>query len=98
LESRAVSGVDRTIAPCSGRRRHSAVWAQADVRKILATIGANVIDDEVPVGQAHEAFDDEGGLIDPELRARLAGIVTQLAGEARPGAEMTGQVARIVAR
>ena len=34
--------------------------------------------------QAHEAFDDEGELVDPELRARLADIITALVGANRP--------------
>ena len=41
-----------------------AVWAQAEVRKVLETIGAYVIDHELPVGQAHVAFGDDGHLTD----------------------------------
>ncbi len=57
-----------------------AVWAQAELRKVLATIGARVLDAELPVGLAHEAFDDDGRLLDADLRARLVGIVEQLLG------------------
>jgi NAD(P)H-dependent FMN reductase len=49
-----------------------AVLAQAELRKILTTIGAHVVDDELPVGQADQAFDRRGQLADPELRDRLA--------------------------
>jgi chromate reductase, NAD(P)H dehydrogenase (quinone) len=63
-----------------------AVWAQAELRKVLRTIGANVIDQELPVGQAHDAFTDDGGLVDPDLRSALADLVGQLLSTARTGA------------
>jgi chromate reductase len=37
-----------------------AVWAQAEARKVLATIGARVVDRELPIGQAHEALGADG--------------------------------------
>lgn len=55
-----------------------AVWAQAELRKVLRTAGAEVIDDDLPVVQAHDAFAPDGSLRDPELRARLATIVRAL--------------------
>jgi len=55
-----------------------AVWAQAELRKVLTTIGARVLDAELPVGLAHEAFNDDGTLVDADLRDRLAGVVEQL--------------------
>ncbi|HWE08456.1 MAG TPA: NAD(P)H-dependent oxidoreductase [Solirubrobacteraceae bacterium] len=55
-----------------------AVWAQAELRKVLTTIGANVIDRELAVGQAQDAFDEHGRLEDPHLRHRLAEIVAAL--------------------
>ena len=55
-----------------------AVWTQAELRKILTTMGADVIDRELPVGQAHEAFDADGALADPDLRARVAESVAEL--------------------
>jgi chromate reductase, NAD(P)H dehydrogenase (quinone) len=58
-----------------------AVWAQAEVRKVLDRIGARVVDAELPVGLADEAFDDEGRLRDPELRAALAELVAALVRE-----------------
>jgi len=61
-----------------------AVWAQAETRKVLGIIGADVIDHELPVGQADTAFAD-GELVEPEQRAVLAGLVNVLA--ARAGAQ-----------
>jgi chromate reductase len=55
-----------------------AVWAQAEVRKVLDAIGARVLDHELPVGQAHEAFDAGGSLRDPLLREQLAGTIAAL--------------------
>jgi len=55
-----------------------AVWAQAEARKVLSTIGAQVLERELPVGQVHDAWAPDGTLHDPELRAALAEIVEQL--------------------
>ncbi len=61
-----------------------AVWAQAETRKALKTAGADVLDSEVPVGQAHAAFTNEGRLSDPEIQSALDELVGVLA--ARAGA------------
>ena len=55
-----------------------AVWAQADLRKVLAAIGARVIEREMPLPHAHEAFDSNGALADPEQQVLLAEIVAAL--------------------
>jgi chromate reductase len=52
-----------------------AIWAQAETRKVLRTIGAHVLEDELPVGTAHEAFDDDGRLRHPDLGERLSDLV-----------------------
>jgi chromate reductase len=61
-----------------------AVWAQAELRKVLAALGARVLDVELPVPHAHTRF-EEGGLIDEEIRAGLADAVEALATEIRLG-------------
>ena len=61
-----------------------AVWAQADTRKVLGIIGADVIDQELPIGQADAAFGEHGELVEPGQRAVLADLVGVLA--ARAGA------------
>lgn len=59
-----------------------AMWAQADLRKILGVAGARVVGDELPVTRAHEKFDAEGRLLDPELHERLRLVLETLASEA----------------
>ena len=60
-----------------------AVWAQAEARKVLAAIGARVIDRELPVGMADDAFHPHGALVDEDLSLALAGILTELHSETR---------------
>ncbi|MEA2323199.1 MAG: hypothetical protein QOD81_3049 [Solirubrobacteraceae bacterium] len=65
-----------------------AVWAQAEARKVLKASGAHVIESELPVGMADAAFDADGGLADPELAARLADLIGDLAREASAPVEV----------
>jgi chromate reductase, NAD(P)H dehydrogenase (quinone) len=65
-----------------------AVWAQAEVRKALKASGAHVLESELPVGLADEAFADDGGLVDPELTARLRDVVADLVREVGAPAEV----------
>jgi chromate reductase, NAD(P)H dehydrogenase (quinone) len=65
-----------------------AVWAQADARKVLKTIGAKVVESELPVGLAHQAFDDEGLLEDPLQAEMLRDLVEALVREVRSPVEM----------
>ncbi|MGH3082144.1 MAG: NADPH-dependent FMN reductase [Gaiellaceae bacterium] len=58
-----------------------AVWAQAELRKVLAALGARVLDLEVPVAHAHTRFEGDR-LTDPEIRLRLLEAVEALAAEA----------------
>lgn len=55
-----------------------AVWAQAEVRKVLRTLGATVLDAELAVPAAHAAFTDDGRLRDAGLAAALQTIVDEL--------------------
>ena len=54
-----------------------AVWAQAEARKVLTATGARVIDVELPVGGADDAFDGDR-LVDEGLHRRLAEILGEL--------------------
>jgi chromate reductase, NAD(P)H dehydrogenase (quinone) len=67
-----------------------AVWAQAETRKVLKIIGADVLDGELPVGQAGGAFSDDGRLAEPELHDALAELVAILT--ARSGAQLAQAV------
>ena len=55
-----------------------AVWAQAELRKVLAATGARVLDAELAVGHAPERFDANGRLADPELREQLGEVLELL--------------------
>ncbi len=59
------------------------VWAQADLRKVLSTAGARVLDRDLPVPYAAEAFDASGRLVDRELEHRLEELVGQLVEQSR---------------
>jgi chromate reductase, NAD(P)H dehydrogenase (quinone) len=63
---------------------YGAVWAQADLRKILGVAGARVVDAEVAVGRAASRFDESGRLVDAELRDELRSAVDALVAEAAP--------------
>src|SRR5450755_3339347 len=59
-----------------------AVWAQAELRKALGLAGARVLDQELAVPTAHEAFNDDGRLARGATRRRLREILAQLVTEA----------------
>ena len=61
-----------------------AVWAQAELRKVLAAMGARVAEVEIAVGHAAEKFDDEGRLIDENVQAELADAFSTLVAELDP--------------
>jgi chromate reductase, NAD(P)H dehydrogenase (quinone) len=58
-----------------------AVWAQAELRKVLATAGARVIEAELPVAKVHEAFDEFGNLHADEHHRQIDTVLAALAGE-----------------
>jgi chromate reductase len=55
-----------------------AVWAQAELRKVLTAMGARVADVELAVGHAAEKFDENGALIDGTVRQELHEAVSTL--------------------
>jgi chromate reductase, NAD(P)H dehydrogenase (quinone) len=55
-----------------------AVWAQAELRKVLAAAHARAVEGEVPVGHAHTRFDPEGVLNDPNLTEQVSSVVDVL--------------------
>ena len=65
-----------------------AVWAQAELRKVLGAAGARVVDGEVILGHAHRKMGEDGILLDDEIREQLVDVISGLAGavEARAAA------------
>jgi chromate reductase len=64
-----------------------AVWAQAELRKVSAAIGARVLEVELAVGHAHMRFDEEGRLIDDSVRDQLGEAVRVLVAETQESLE-----------
>jgi len=61
-----------------------AVWAQAQLRKVLTTIGARVVDRELPVAQADESLDEGGLPREPDMRDALSLTLDELLDLASP--------------
>jgi chromate reductase, NAD(P)H dehydrogenase (quinone) len=55
-----------------------AIWSQAETRKTLGASGARLVDKDLPVGKADDAFADNGRLNDQELRERYQEILDEL--------------------
>jgi chromate reductase len=64
-----------------------AVWAQAELRKVLAATGARVVEGDVAAGHAHTRFDDEGRLVDDEIREQLNEVADLLIAQVLESAE-----------
>jgi chromate reductase len=60
-----------------------AVWAQAELRKILRTLGARVDERALVVARAHRAFTPEGELRDSEHAVALTSILRSLLQQTR---------------
>lgn len=58
-----------------------AVWAQAELRKVAAAIGARVVDAEVAVGHAPTRFDEAGRLADDAILEQLGEALEELLAE-----------------
>jgi len=55
-----------------------AVWAQAELKKVLTALGADVIEASVAVPSAAVAFTAEGELADPQLGSDLLSVICEL--------------------
>jgi chromate reductase len=60
-----------------------AVWAQAELRKVLGAMGARVAEVELAVGHAQDRFDEQGVLVDDATRDGLRDAVDLLADAVR---------------
>ena len=65
-----------------------AVWAQADLRRILGRIGARVLDTELAVAHVHTRCDDGENLIDGDMHQALADVVNELVSYVHPRREL----------
>jgi chromate reductase len=74
-------------------RMFGAIWAQAELRKVLAASGARVLDAELAVATAHEAFKDDDAPIDAERGDATAAVVEDLIDLARHRSERAGEAA-----
>jgi chromate reductase len=61
-----------------------AVWAQAETRKVLSTIGARVVDRELPIAQADEALGADGLPREREAVEELSALLDELLDLAHP--------------
>lgn len=61
---------------------YGAVWSQAELRKVLGSLGARVIEGEVALGHAHKYF-DEGAPLGDETRGQLREVTQALVDEVR---------------
>jgi chromate reductase, NAD(P)H dehydrogenase (quinone) len=63
------------------------VWAQAELRKVLAAMGGRVIEAELPIGEAHEQMEGDRLELTPDQAARLEEILAELVAAAEAEAE-----------
>jgi len=61
-----------------------AVWAAAELRKVLGTMGARVTPAELAVGHAAEKLDEHGNLADDDVRQGLRDALDALVAEIAP--------------
>ncbi len=64
-----------------------AVWAQAELRKVLAAMGGRVIDSELPVSHAHELIVGNRLELSPQQSEQLEEILAELVAAAEAEAE-----------
>jgi chromate reductase len=65
-----------------------AVWAQAELRKVLGATGARVAEGEVPVGHAQTRFDDNGRINDPNIVEEIQAVIDALLAETEPARQL----------
>jgi chromate reductase, NAD(P)H dehydrogenase (quinone) len=65
-----------------------AVWAQAELRKVLGALGGRVVEAELPVGHAKEQLNGDHLDLRPEQAAQLDDILAELISEAEIESEL----------
>ncbi len=61
-----------------------AVWAQAELRKVLGASGARVVEGDLALGHAHEKWGEGDALDDDDAAERLRAVLEQLVSEVQP--------------
>lgn len=72
LRGKAAAVIGASPSPSGAAR------AQREVRTVLARIGAAVIPGGLAVPDAYRAFDEAGGLVDPDLDHQLSDVLAEL--------------------
>jgi chromate reductase, NAD(P)H dehydrogenase (quinone) len=82
----ALTGKPAAVVGAS-KSMFGAVWAQAELRKVLAAMGGRVVEAELPVGQAHQLLTGERLELAPQQADQLEEILSELvaAAEAEAG-------------
>ncbi len=65
-----------------------AVWAQAELRKVLGSTGARVVDAEVSLALADDAFDSDGALRDEQTLEAIRSLTAAVVAEAERDREL----------
>ncbi|MEZ5076147.1 MAG: NAD(P)H-dependent oxidoreductase [Solirubrobacterales bacterium] len=76
----ALSGVPAAAIGAS-TGMFGAVWAQAEVRKVLAALGGRVVEAELPVPRAHELRDGDRLVLGEEQSRQLEELLAELLAE-----------------
>lgn len=71
LRGKRVAVIGASVGP------YGAVWAQAEARRVLDAIEAQVLDRELPLGAASEQFDASGRLLDDDVVAQLRELLSE---------------------
>lgn len=73
----ALTGVPAAVIGAS-TGMFGAVWAQAELRKVLGALGGRVLEVELPVAHAHELRDGSRLELEPEQAEQLEEILAEL--------------------
>ena len=65
-----------------------AVWAQQELRKVLRTAGARVVEADLPLAKVHEAFDEFGNLQTEAHHAQIDKVLRALDAEVAANREL----------
>ncbi len=65
-----------------------AVWAQAETRKVLGSLGGRVVEAELPVARAADLYRDGRLELSPEQSQHLEGLLTELVAAAEQQREL----------